>query len=297
LLAGFAIVLILAFDAEVTRLIQLYIVGVFVSFVLSQTGMIIHWTRLLTTETNPGERRRMQRSRAINTFGLGMTAVVLCIVLATKFLAGAWIAILAMAVIFFVMRAIQHHYDHVAHELAAADEDGSLPSRIHAIVLVSKVHKPTLRAVAYARASRPNTLEAVTVNVDDDATALVMEQWDLARIPVPLTILDSPYREITKPIIDYVRDIRRMSPRDVVTVYIPEYVVGRWWEQLLHNQSALRLKARLLFTPGVMVTSVPFQLRSSAAAEERLERESYIPGGLRRGSRGEHDHEHEHDDS
>jgi amino acid transporter len=293
LLAGFAIVLILAFDAEVTRLIQLYIVGVFVSFVLSQTGMIIHWTRLLSTETNSSERRRMQRSRAINTFGLGMTAVVLCIVLATKFLAGAWIAILAMIVIFFIMRGIQHHYDHVTRELAAADEDGSLPSRIHAIVLVSKVHKPTLRAVAYARASRPNTLEAVTVNVDDDATAALMEQWDQARIPVPLTILDSPYREITKPIIDYVRDIRRMSPRDVVTVYIPEYVVGRWWEQLLHNQSALRIKGRLLFTPGVMVTSVPFQLSSSAAAEERLDRESYIPGGFPRSSHTEH----EHDDS
>jgi hypothetical protein len=208
--------------------------------------------------------------------------------LATKFLAGAWIAILAMGIIFFVMRGIQHHYEHVVHELSAADEDGSLPSRIHAIVLVSKVHKPTLRAVAYARASRPNTLEAITVNVDDDATALLMEQWDRARIPVPLTILDSPYREITKPIIDYVRDIRRMSPRDVVTVYIPEYVVGRWWEQLLHNQSALRIKGRLLFTPGVMVTSVPFQLSSSAAAEERLDRESFIPGGFRRSSHVDH---------
>jgi amino acid transporter len=283
LLAGFAIVLILAFNAEVTRLIQLYIVGVFVSFVLSQTGMIRHWTRLLVTETDPAVRRHMKRSRAINAFGLGMTAVVLVIVLLTKFLAGAWIAILSMAVIFFVMRGIQHHYDHVVKELAAADEDGSLPSRIHAIVLVSKVHKPTLRAVAYARASRPNTLEAVTVNVDDDATANLREQWDEAGIPVPLKVLDSPYREITKPILDHVRDMRRMSPRDVVTVYIPEYVVGRWWEQLLHNQSALRLKGRLLFTPGVMVTSVPFQLRSSAAAEERLERESYVPGSIRRG--------------
>jgi amino acid transporter len=290
LLALFAIVLILSFNAEVTKLIQLYIIGVFVSFVLSQTGMIRHWTRLLRTETDPGERRRMQRSRAINAFGLGMTGVVLCIVLATKFLAGAWIAILAMAVIFFVMRGIQHHYDHVVSELAAAEEDGSLPSRIHAIVLVSKVHKPTLRAVAYARASRPNTLEAVTVDVDEDATAQLMQQWDEAGIPVPLKVLDSPYREITRPILDYVRDLRRRSPRDVVTVYIPEYVVGRWWEQILHNQSALRLKGRLLFTPGVMVTSVPFQLRSSAAAEERAERSSFVAGGIRRGPSDEGDH-------
>jgi hypothetical protein len=225
----------------------------------------------------------MQRSRAINAFGLGMTGVVLIIVLATKFLAGAWIAILAMAIIFFVMRGIQHHYDHVVYELAAADEDGSLPSRIHAIVLVSKIHKPTLRAIAYARASRPNTLEAVTVDVDEEATAQLMQRWDDAGIPVPLKVLESPYREITKPILDYVRDLRRRSPRDVVTVYIPEYVVGHWWEQLLHNQSALRLKGRLLFTPGVMVTSVPFQLRSSVAAEERAERQTYVAGGVRRG--------------
>ncbi|HSS67617.1 MAG TPA: APC family permease [Nocardioidaceae bacterium] len=283
LLALFAVVLILAFNAEVTRLIQLYIIGVFVSFVLSQTGMIRHWTRYLRSETDPGERRRMQRSRAINAFGLGMTSVVLCIVLATKFFAGAWIAILAMAVIFFVMRGIQRHYADVVKELAAADVDGSLPSRIHAIVLVSKVHKPTLRAIAYARASRPNTLEAVTVDVDEESTAQLMQRWDDAGLPVPLKVLESPYREITRPILDYVRDLRRRSPRDVVTVYIPEYVVGHWWEQLLHNQSALRLKGRLLFMPGVMVTSVPFQLHSAGAAEERAERQIYVPGAVRRG--------------
>ncbi|MEJ7745090.1 MAG: APC family permease [Nocardioidaceae bacterium] len=282
-LAAFAIVLIVAFDAEVTRLIQLYIIGVFVSFTLSQTGMIRHWTRLLASTTDNSERRSMQRSRAINTFGLAMTGVVLCIVLGTKFLSGAWIAILAMAVFFFIMRGIRHHYDLVGRELAAAEEDGALPSRVHAIVLVSKVHKPTLRAVAYARAARPNTLEAITVDVDDEATAALMAAWDEAGIPVPLKALDSPYREITKPILDHVRNIRRRSPRDVVAVYVPEYVVGRWWEQLLHNQSALRLKTRLLFTPGVMVTSVPFQLRSSAAAEQRAQREDMFAEGARRG--------------
>ncbi len=282
LLAAFAILLIVSFNAEVTRLIQLYIIGVFVSFVLSQTGMIRHWTRLLRTEKEPAQRRRMMRSRVINALGLGMTAVVLAIVLATKVAQGAWIAIVAMATVFAVMKAISHHYDLVRRELAASDEDGSLPSRIHAIVLVSKVHKPTLRAVAYARASRPNTLEAITVDVEEEATAALMKAWEDAAIPIPLTVLASPYREITKPIIDYVRDVRRSSPRDVVTVYIPEYVVGRWWEQLLHNQSALRLKGRLLFTPGVMVTSVPFQLHSSEAAAERADRDSLVAGSLRR---------------
>ncbi len=284
-LAGFAIVLIVAFDAEVTRLIQLYIIGVFVSFTVSQAGMIRHWARHLRTEVDVAERRRMHRSRAINTFGLAMTGTVLVIVLVTKFLSGAWIAILAMAAVFFVMKAIRHHYDMVAQELEAADDDASLPSRIHAIVLVSKVHKPTLRAVAYARASRPNTLEAITVDVEEEVTADLLRAWDEAGLPVPLRVLESPYREITKPILDYVRDVRRRSPRDVVTVYIPEYVVGRWWEQLLHNQSALRLKGRLLFTPGVMVTSVPFQLRSSVAAAERAARdEASMPGAVRRGT-------------
>jgi len=283
LLAGFAILLIYSFDAQVTRLIQLYIVGVFVSFTVSQTGMIRHWTRLLVSERDPQRRRRMQRSRVINSIGLTVTAFVLVIVLVTKFLHGAWIAILAMVLLFFLMRAIQGHYERVARELEAAEGDVALPSRIHAIVLVSKVHRPTLRALAYAKASRPNTLEAVTVDVDDDVTARLLKTWDAENITVPLRVLASPYREITKPVLDYVRALRRRSPRDVVMVYIPEYVVGHWWEQLLHNQSALRLKGRLLFTPGVMVTSVPFQLRSSELAERRLERPTAVVGSVRRG--------------
>jgi amino acid transporter len=283
LLAGFAILLIYAFDARVTDLIQLYIVGVFVSFTVSQLGMVRHWTRHLRTETDGIVRLRMQRSRVINTIGLTVTALVLVIVLVTKFTHGAWIAIVSMTVLFFTMRGIRHHYDMVARELSAADEDGSLPSRIHAIVLVSKVHKPTLRTVAYARASRPSTLEAVTVDVDDDTTQQLLVSWDETGLPVPLRVLASPYREITKPVLDYVRELRRLSPRDVVAVYIPEYVVGRWWEQILHNQTALRLKSRLLFTPGVMVTSVPFQLRSSAAAQERADRDEYVSGTVRRG--------------
>jgi amino acid transporter len=286
LLAGFAVVLIYAFDAQVTRLIQLYIVGVFVSFTTSQTGMIRHWTRHLRTEHDRKSRRRMQRSRVINTVGLTVTALVLVIVLITKFLHGAWIAILAMVLLFYLMRSIRRHYDRVAIELVAAEEDVALPSRIHAIVLVSKVHRPTLRALAYAKASRPNTLEAVTVDVDEDVTAHLLEAWDTEGVSVPLKVLASPYREITKPVLDYVRALRRKSPRDVVMVYIPEYVVGRWWEHLLHNQSALRLKGRLLFTPGVMMTSVPFQLRSSALAERRLERPTAVVGSVRRGRVG-----------
>ncbi|SIR46233.1 amino acid/polyamine/organocation transporter, APC superfamily [Micromonospora avicenniae] len=264
-LAAFAIVLIVGFQAEVTRLIQLYIVGVFVSFTVSQAGMIRHWNRHLRTERDPEARRRMHRSRAINAFGMGLTGTVLVIVLLTKFLLGAWIAIAAMAVIYGLMLAIRRHYDRISEELTPPDEGRAvLPARNHAIVLVSKLHQPTLRAIAYARATRPDTLTAVTVNVDEKDTRDLQEEWERRELPVPLTVVDSPYREITRPILDFVANTRRESPRDVVTVFIPEYVVGHWWENLLHNQSALRLKTRLLFEPGVMVTSVPWQLASTA---------------------------------
>jgi amino acid transporter len=268
-LAVMAIILIYAFDAQTTKLIQLYIIGVFVSFTLSQLGMIRHWTRNLRSVNDPAERARMLRSRAINAFGLGMTSVVLVIVLLTKFLAGAWIAILAMIVFFAIMKAIRRHYDAVELELAADEQDKVLPTRVHAIVLVSKLHKPTLRALAFAKAARPNILEGVYVSIDQGQTDRLLEEWDDRNIDVPLKVLYSPYREVVRPIVDYASEIRKASPRGVVAVYIPEYVVGRWWEQLLHNQTALRLKTRLLFTPGVMMISVPYQLASSVLAHER----------------------------
>jgi hypothetical protein len=259
-------------------------VGVFVSFTLSQTGMVRHWTRLLRTETDHAVRHRMQRSRVINAVGLFVTGVVLIVVLITKFLLGAWIAIAAMIVLFLLMKGIHRHYDRVAGELVIdEDQDMRLPARTHAIVLVSKIHKPTMRAVNYARAMRPTTLEAVTVSVEPEETRALQQEWDRRNIPVPLKVLDSPFREVTDPVIDYVKSIRRDRPSDVVTVLIPEYVVGHWWEHLLHNQSALRLKGRLLFTPGVMVTSVPWQLVSSEGREERIGRDG---GTVRRGGRG-----------
>jgi amino acid transporter len=290
-LAVLAGVLIVAFDGDATHLIQLYIVGVFVSFNCSQAGMIRHWNRLLRNETDRTVRRRMRRSQAINTFGLCMTALVLVIVVVTKFLAGAWIAIAAMVVFFLLMSGIHKHYARVAEELAASEEDTIMPAHNHAIVLVSKLHLPTMRALAYAKATRPDTMEAVTVNVDEADTKALMNRWADESFRVPLKVIESPYREITRPILDYVRRVRRDNPRDVVTVFIPEYVVGRWWEQILHNQSALRLKGRLLFQPGVMVTSVPWQLESSAKARARVQRRAArvpatAPGSVRRGFNG-----------
>ncbi|MBW4722515.1 APC family permease [Saccharothrix obliqua] len=279
-LSGAAVVLVIAFDAEVTKLIQLYIVGVFVSFTMSQFGMIRHWNRLLADETDPAARNRMRRSQAINAFGLFMTGSVLIVVLITKFTKGAWIAIAAMAAIYALMTAIRRHYDRVAEELRQQERQRLLPARNHAMVLVSTLHMPTLRALAYAKATRPDVLEAVTVNVDDSDTRRLVQDWEKENFKVPLKVIESPYREITKPVLDYVKRVRTDNPRDVVTVFIPEYVVGRWWEQFLHNQSALRLKGRLLFQPGVMVTSVPWQLASSTKVTHK---DVVAPGAIRRG--------------
>jgi amino acid transporter len=283
LLAGFAVLLLVVFDADSTQLIQMYIVGVFTSFSIGQWGMVRHWNRELRGETDPAARGRMQRSRVINAIGGSLTTVVLVIVVITKFAGGAWIVIAAMPVIFLLMRSINRHYSHVAEQLVPDSETRMKPSKVHAVVLVSKVHKPTLRALAFARATRPDQLTALTVNVDDADTRALQADWERYDIPVPLTVLDSPYREITRPVVDFVRDIRRSSPRELVVVFVPQYVVGHWWENLLHNQSALRLRSRLQFQPGVMITSVPWQLESSLDRDRDAGSGTPAPGDLRRG--------------
>ncbi|MFJ3020675.1 APC family permease [Streptomyces tendae] len=281
-LAVTAGLLLWGFKASVTALIHLYILGVFTSFTLSQTGMVRHWNQALSTESDLALRRRHRLARVINSVGAMFTGLVLVVVLFTKFLDGAWLAVLAAGVLWLLMRAIRMRYDRTAAELASTDPHADLtsPSRVLAIVLVSNVHKPTLRALAYARASKPDRLEALTVAVDHEETRVLEEQWQRLGINVPLKVLDSPYREVTRPVVDYVRSLSRESPRDMVGVYIPEYVVGRWWENLLHNQSALRIKAGLRFAPGVMVISVPWQLISSARADHHGAR---APGSVRRG--------------
>lgn len=274
-LAMAAVGLVLAFNANVTALIQLYVVGVFVSFTISQFGMTRHWTRHLKTETDPRNRARMLRSRAINTVGLAGTGIVLIIVLASKFVYGAYQAVLAMAVLFVVMRSIKAHYQKVARETAVGAMDARLlPSRVRAVILVQEVNKPTMRAVNFARATRTSSIEAVTVAVDEAETREIVAKWDEQGLDLPLKVISSPYREVTGPFVNYVRGIRSDNPRDVVCVYIPEYIVGHWWEQLLHNQTALIVRTRLNFMQGVMVTSVPYQLASSKYAFDRAERNS-----------------------
>jgi amino acid transporter len=274
LLALAAIGVIVAFHATLENLLHLYILGVFTSFTLSQLGMVRHWKRAVAGARTRRERSRLHRKKLVSATGAAATALVLVIVVYTKFTHGAWIAVVAMGVLFLLMRSISRHYEKIAAELDPQGQRPTLPARNHAIVLVSKLHLPTVRAVAYAKGIRPSTLEALTVSLDEGDTQRLQQEWDSYDLGVPLVMLHSTYRDLTRPVIDYIRRRRRNGPRDVITVFIPEYVVGHWWEHLLHNQSALRLKGRLLFEPGVMVTSVPWQLRSSEV-ETRL----LVPAG------------------
>lgn len=252
--------LLVAYRASVGDLLHLYILGVFTSFTLSQIGMVRHWNRELHWVMAPGVRRHIHLARVINGFGAVFTGLVLVIVLVTKFTGGAYLVAIAVPLLCLLMRGVSRHYARVSAQLQPRAASGQLPSRVHAVVLISSLNEPALRAMAYARATRPSTLTALTVQVDKDETESLERAWIDADLPVPLTVLYSPYRDITDPITEQISRIRVESPRDLIVVFVPEYVVNRWWEGLLHNQSALRIKLRLLLVPNVMVTSVPYQL-------------------------------------
>ena len=260
-LATLAAGLVVAFDADVTRLIQLYILGVFLSFTLSQAGMVRHWAGM-----HPVPRRK----QALNAAGAAVTGLVLVIVLVTKFTHGAWIVVLAAPLLFATMKGIAAHYRRLAEQIAPAASGVPMPGRVHALVLVSNLSAPTLRALAFARATAPADLVAVTVTDDPDDP--LVREWRERGVPVDLVVLESPYREVVRPVIRYLRRLRREHPDDVVSIVVPEYVVAHWWEHVLHNQTALRLKATLRFEPGVTVTSVPWLLahpRRTVAASPR----------------------------
>ncbi|MEV8532530.1 APC family permease [Streptomyces sp. NPDC051211] len=265
LLALAAMALIVAFDAQLTRLIQLYIIGVFVSFTLSQAGMVRHWKRELADPATPAaERVHIHRRRAINAVGAVMTSVVLVIVLVTKFTHGAWLVVIAMPLLFLGMKGVRRHYEQVARQVSVAPGvRPRRPARHHVVVLVADVHAPTLKALGFAQALRPDTLTALSVAADEEAAARLREAWAEHDPGVPLKILHSPYREVVGPVLSYVQERAAEDGEDMLSVVIPEYVVGHWWEQPLHNQNALRLKARLLFTPGVAVIDVPYLLESA----------------------------------
>jgi len=263
LLAGFAVVLIVAFDANIDRLIQLYILGVFISFTLSQTGMVRHWQRELAGAESPAQCRRLRRSQAVNATGAVVTGLVLVIVVFSKFTHGAYQVVIAMPVLFALMKAVRRHYRRVDAELEPPE--GGLPpaGAVRGVVLMPNLEPPALRALSYARATRPSSLEALSTAAGDAADRMA-GAWQARQIPVPLVMLNRDHGDLTRLVLRHVADLQRAHPGDVVPVFIPEIAVRHWWEQLLHNQVALRLKARLLFEPGVMVLSVPWELHAPA---------------------------------
>jgi amino acid transporter len=262
-LAAVAALLIVAFDADVTRLIHLYILGVFLSFTLSQAGMVRHWARAVA-DAQGGERRAIRRRQAVNALGATATGAVFVIVLVTKFAGGAWIVVLTAPLLFLAMKGVARHYTRVGELLAPSAAGVAVPAQVHGVVLVANLLAPTLRALAFAQAGSPATLRAVKV-VETPGDDDFADQWRQRGVPLPLVLLESPYRETVRPIVRYVRRLRREHPDDIIAVTIPEYVVAHWWEHLLHNQTALRLKARLLYEPSVTVTSVPWQLPKSTS--------------------------------
>lgn len=271
-----SIVLVWLTGADVSLLIQMYIVGVFVSFSLAQLGMTIHFTRQLRVTTDGAQRRRIVRRRVVNAFAFGVVTVVLVIVLMTRFLQGAWIAVLAMVVLWLLMTGVSRHYRRVRTELALpADQPDPLsrPTRSHALVLVASLDRPTMRALAVASATRPTTIEAIIVDDEDVDWRAVADRWRDLDVQIPLRILYAPYRQFSAPVLAHVMNLLSRSPRDEVVVYIPEFLVGHWWEALLHNHSARRLRARLEHLPRVVVASVPWQLGSAQDAVEQVQDE------------------------
>lgn len=274
-----AIAILVVFQANLTQLIQLYVIGVFVSFTLGQSGMVRHWLKILKTKPdNPGSIRR---SMAINITGAIFTGVVLVVVTITKFTHGAYLVFIAMPILYFLMIGVNRYYRDLAAEVRV-DEDVHFGAQgDHAIVLVGKMQKPILKALDYAIAARHDSLEAIHVSINEVATAQLELDWIRHNIHVPLHIISSPYRDLSWPLIDHIRKHREDHGSEIVTVYLPQYIVGHWWEHILHNHRSKRIKQKLMLEAGVTVALVPWLLDSSDLIYGRRSRP--LPGQARRG--------------
>jgi amino acid transporter len=250
-LSTFAGVLLILFKGDTHALIPLYMIGVFISFTLSQTGMVVHWRR----RREPGWRA----SAFVNGLGATATAVVLVIVATTKALEGAWIILLLIPVLVFIFSETRVHYRHVASQLSLRNWRGETPQHSTVLVPIGGVHTAVLQAIAYAR-SLSGDVRALFVDTDANATRLVRDDWAKWGDGVQLVVLESPYRSLMEPLMEYVDRLQREHPNDYLTIVLPEFIPARWWQHLLHNQRALLIKGALLFRPRVVVTSVPFHL-------------------------------------
>ena len=241
------------YQGEVEHLIPLYAVGVFTSFTISQFAMFTRWQK----RREPGWRM----GRIINLTGAIATAVVAIIVTITKFASGAWLSIIVIILLIGMMRAIHKHYNKASSEMEATMPLDYRQIAHTVIVPIASINGVALQTIAYARSISEN-VTVLHIIEEEDELARFKEQWAAAGADAALVVIESPYRALIKPILRYIDEVKRQRPTDIVTIVLPEFVARHWWEQLLHNQTALRLKAALLFRPGTVVTSVPVSSRS-----------------------------------
>lgn len=259
LLAALAMTLLVIFDAKLDALIPLYAVGVFTSFTLSQAGMVAHWR----TTREAGWRKSM----LMNGIGMVATATVTLVIVTTKFAHGAWLIVLLVPALIGLLYGIHYHYVQLRGARQAETPLVAEDIAVRFVVPVAEINTPARQALAYARALARDDQRVVAVNVTDDVAEAkeLQRTWQEWRPGVELVIIESPFRSLAGPLLSYIDALQESYPRDTVTVVLPEFVPSRWWEHLLHNQTALRLKAALLFHPGVVVTNVPYHVTRKVA--------------------------------
>jgi hypothetical protein len=297
ILAIFSGVLVSAFGGDTSRLIPLYAIGVFLSFTLSQSGMVVHWLRerakVHSQRQNDASRAvpplsndplpdvaleneeihrsyfvtdevtapaNWKKSLVINAVGAIATFIVLCVFIATKFIHGAWIVLVVIPLLVLLFRAIHNHYVMVAKQLSTEGLDEIRPIKHTVIVPISGIHRGVVNALQYARSIASDRVQAVYVDFEEEATATLQGKWERFGAGVQLVVLPSPYRELTRPLLRHIHRLSTENSDDIITVVLPEFIPARWWQHFLHNQSSLLLKGSLLFKKGVIVTSVPYHL-------------------------------------
>lgn len=270
LLAIFSGLLVWAFGGDTSRLIPLYAVGVFLSFTLSQAGMVVHWWRegkaLQRERAARSEATRLPKSHwkkylAINGVGTIATFIVLMIFIVTKFIHGAWIVVFLIPFLVFVFRRIHRHYFDVAQQLSTEGLAPLRPIHHEVIVPISGIHRGVIAALEYAKSIAPHHVTAVYVNLDEESTQKLREKWQQWGSGVNLVVVASPYRSLVRPLLNFIDRMKRSSPGEVITIVLPEFVPAKWWQNLLHNQNTLFIKGALLFKKGVVVTNVPYHLQ------------------------------------
>ncbi|WP_309821815.1 APC family permease [Microbacterium sp. 1154] len=287
-----AIGVLIVYQANLTTLIQLYIIGVFVSFSLGQIGMVKHWRRVLrglkdlTPEAAKQQSAAIERRSAIsglwiNSVGAAMTVLVLLIVTITKFTHGAWLVFIAIPILAVLMIGVNRYYRDVEHEIRMDETVHFGSSGDVAIVLVNRLQKPVMKAIDYALAANHQKTLAVHVAITDEDASKLQKEWAEHDMPIPLVIIDSPYRTYTSPVSTFIKKYRENNGSAVVTVYLPQFIVGHWWESILHNRRSRRLAHQLMLVHGVSITLVPWLLDSSEVIYGRRSRP--LPGQQRGG--------------